>query len=91
MRPLTAPPRGVRAVHERRGEDHRLAVVVERNPEQREVARRHVEGIAEDVVDAARVRRLPRAEAVERNVCSRAICRLSHAIGKVSKDEHAIC
>ena len=63
---------------------------IERDPEQREVARRHVEGVAEDVVDAARDCRVPRAEAVERNVCSRAICGLSHAIGKVSKDEHAI-
>jgi len=41
--------------------DCRLAVVVERDPEQREVARRLVEGVAEDVVDAERVRRVPRA------------------------------
>ena len=60
-------------VHERRGEDDRLAVVVERDPEQREVARRNVEGVAEDVVDAARVGGVPRAgdDIGEKNSISR--------------------
>ena len=57
----------------RRGEDDRLAVVVERDPEQREVARRNVEGVAEDVVDAARVGGVPRAgdDIGEKNSISR--------------------
>ena len=66
-----APP--LRSAHERRGEDDRLAVVVERDPEQREVARRNVEGVAEDVVDAARVGGVPRAgdDIGEKNSISR--------------------
>ena len=50
---------------ERRGVDHGIAARVKGDRKERGIgdgARRDVEEVAEDVVDAARVRRIPRAE-----------------------------